>query len=1002
MLIRSIFILGLFCFSAVQAGPPQRRTLQFEYPPGYLEKLSPSQRNTAEYLKRRIQEELWLWSNFEIEVPRPVLADEAQVQMGGFFLVDAAEHVKRLAFDENGTRIYLNDQQLSELRHKAIFHVADPKNPGQYDVWKAKSRFIKGTDNITISLKDSLAKGMEHVVITFPQAMFGNDSKSIKMRVANMLYGIRNSISLLVGLPEMKRKFSAAEVEEILAEARAEKAGRAMASVHPGLSDPEIMKKALPIIQEIWKHVDTEWPALARTEQIRLQNGLQQGLSASEHAQWVSDQLQGSLQMLFFKKLKESDALNQLSPGLSEAVARQGLVLSFLEHGRFEIARAMRDRQNYWNGEIRADHPILGRIDKWREGHAKYYSDLEFVAIRNKILHQVADRLGKAGLKDEERAVRAIVPYITEDEPDARQTLESEQVAARKYEHKYLIWRQQNWIRTKVKNAQGEEEWVGTKWGALPDVYTSWYGWRLFNFAERWYTQMSYGLHWLVNTNLWNGPLGLRSLFGSEPFPVAFIVDPKTGKIIEDPSHTRMGTMTSRVQAVHQSVDEARARFEAAPDTGMISKAVVRPFHIFWHRFMRQLFQPPALIAGQVAGTVVNTAATGFALRYSPVLAAAGAAVPNAVNPLVHDYEAPREDGSAGSIATPKVTGTGFPLFQQLFRRVFAEAIPATLTSLKTALWDLTTVPAFHWTKGAGQFVAENARDLAVRNTLWALSWAGTNRVPARDPDFLASRIQGYGVAGKYIHRLDATTALAGLIDQMELEELQVYRDHVLDMLAMPEAAAREFFVPMAQLMSASGAVHFTDNSDVVGQMRKFYQEKARALDHAVAERQKKIEARLPKTTGAFRLSKEELDKAIIEGAAVMANYYDLRTFGEVTDARLAAYWKSQGLVEGDWVGLTRKLLAKEWGEGVLIPMEKTEASFIVDSQPAQAREMVASFIQGGNLFVEDHQRAIYDSKAVVNPKPSMPLINADHFCANMLSVYGRGVVTRDELPSLD
>ena len=78
----------------------------------------------------------------------------------------------------------------------------------------------------------------------------------------------------------------------------------------------------------------------------------------------------------------------------------------------------------------------------------------------------------------------------------------------------------------------------------------------------------------------WCSGLSLRALFYTEPFFPNYVLDKKTG-ILQKDRRSETWTVLSRIDSLWNHISQKRKDFESKPDTGLISKDVVRVVHKF-------------------------------------------------------------------------------------------------------------------------------------------------------------------------------------------------------------------------------------------------------------------------------------------------------------------------------------------------------------------------------------------------------------------------------------
>lgn len=987
--------------------------LVVELPPEVLAGMTSLQREQFEAEKARIAEVLFLWGNFQVELPRPVYQPGVQIiEIAPLTTVDAAGHVRRLALTGDGARKKLNPRQWAELRQDSIFSVEDPQNPGQFDVWKVTSGLVhKGTNEIRITLRKGLANALDHLMVGLPNALVGEDVLSVKKGIRNILFGLRNSLSLIVGLTENNPRYTPEQITALVQAERAKVAGGTHpnpAKNHPNadlLADEALLEKALPLIQSIQADADQKWMQQIQSFRFAIEQQLQaRGTSSEKSPQEFRDAYEFSRMNVFFQALLDNQALKDLNPRLAAALVQHGKVKALIEATEHEIHRRVQAHRQEREAYYKQKNPVLsqvkGMLEKWVEGDAKAF----YLSIRDTSYESLARTLAEQGYAADARALLANLDFISGDETtvwgrllgrlggeqaEMRRMLADEKVPAKKYEHPLRIWSAKNWILQQSEAADGTVTYSAQKYAALPDVYSNLWFWRLANAGLRTATAFKLGLYGLVYRNFIQGPLGIKSLALAEPFEFIYLVDPATGKVVADPTQ-KMGTLWSRALAGEEQIRKLLADFKASEDTGMISKRIYGPLYVFWHGFVRRIFQPLILGSLQVGATAANTVVTAAGILTSPVWAPMAAFSALGFEPTIFDFDAPRVGSENDPAPTAnRTTNRLFPLVSELLGRAAVPGVPSTLGGAsKALLWNpemAMGVSMASYTRS----LAARLRDWTTRGFLWLLG----ARIPAKDPTFLFHRTQGDGVTDGYFFQIDSESALAAILAKLEITELTEYEARMKALIALPEAKARELFEPLSLLITGFGRVGFTEGSPVYGPVYKAAEAQSAMLRAAVAEREAKLAALFPPTPAPLKMNQKDLEEVLSHGSAVVEIFFTSRVFSELSAEKVDEYWSKQGLTRHDWRGLTRRLLVDAYGEAILTPIEITARSFRRTLAPVGMSEMVNSVLTGNALPLEGRDTAEWNSERIAPmPDPRFKAPTAQQLCAASLADFGKGM----------
>lgn len=85
---------------------------------------------------------------------------------------------------------------------------------------------------------------------------------------------------------------------------------------------------------------------------------------------------------------------------------------------------------------------------------------------------------------------------------------------------------------------------------------------------------------------VWNGPTGLRCLYGKDEFDFEMEINYQTGEVYYQKRKTVIGTFLTVIEGIRKS----RANFEATPDLGLLGKNISRYFNYMECYLFRFLF----------------------------------------------------------------------------------------------------------------------------------------------------------------------------------------------------------------------------------------------------------------------------------------------------------------------------------------------------------------------------------------------------------------------------
>jgi hypothetical protein len=169
-----------------------------------------------------------------------------------------------------------------------------------------------------------------------------------------------------------------------------------------------------------------------------------------------------------------------------------------------------------------------------------------------------------------------VLTNYNKDAVDAEVLRGSRYVANRVFALDFRIWRCSRW---KITYNEDYNSYSVDKYRhfTLQSVAP---GWRIWLMFARMGMFLNNGTFFFIANCLF-GPFGLRSLFGLQDFQPDQTADADTGRLV--PTGPVFSTLFGRVAHLWSRIRASRASFEAAPDRGLLSKSVVRPFNLAWN-----------------------------------------------------------------------------------------------------------------------------------------------------------------------------------------------------------------------------------------------------------------------------------------------------------------------------------------------------------------------------------------------------------------------------------
>ncbi len=742
--------------------------------------------------------------------------------------------------------------------------------------------------------------------------------------------------------------------------------------------DEEKLQKAEPVVAAIYLKAATDWTTAQQAARLKVEKRLKDlGVTPEAYPQALADAMQAEWVEFAAGMIERSPELRAIDAQYPRLVANHQRAQYYIRYGEARFAADLEAYEKEASALILAEHPVRGRNETFLSARVTAAVRARYATERGLRLAAIARDLEDRGLKQEAFVYRATMEFEQAEGPALRAQLEAELTAARRFGGRRIkIWNPRNWIVTK-KTEGGRTRYVGDDYAPMPEVHTEQWFWRLRNWWQRTRQLFKGGVSFLVYDNWVNGPLGVRSLLKQEPFPRYYYVNAETGEVVG--STETWGTLRSRFWEGEASIRAARDAFEAKPDKGFLSKKFLRIFNVAWHSVIRRIFQPVLFQGGQIVGTVLNTCftvpATVFSWAWAPVLAA----VPPALTLTFYD-----PDGA-------KLTQSGvlryFPVVGEIAGRTGIFGVLNFGLSALRAFYEPGM--ALGHTIGAGA------------NWLWGsgVDWTtrqmfavGGARLPAVNPTFVLTLIKGPGVAETFFYELSRESALAAMMAQAEVMELDIVSEALVELAREPETTAARFLAPYAWLLgdrvSRAGAVMTPVMANVTPNLE--------AIKKAVDARKEHLKGLLTvvkHAEGRIKMRRETLETVVRQGAVLTEQFFNGRVLAEASAGVRAKFWADRR--EGDWVAVTRHVMTSAFGDEVMVPIEKTGETFRVKVDPPGVGELLTRVLSGAKLDLDGRPLPEWSAASgeVVDPTIA---VTQPYSCRNQVAGYRHGIHALD------
>ncbi|MBI2602343.1 MAG: hypothetical protein HYW48_04740 [Deltaproteobacteria bacterium] len=907
-----------------------------------LAKLSPESRALIEQALELIKKELTQWKSFDVRYPESKFAEGSRVvELSSLFRKPDDSELERLAVDENGKQLPLSDAQMTQLRKDGIFVVPSKKYPGQNHVWKLSLLLQKGDGPITVSYQEGQAWALGQFIISVPERFSADQPFSVGRGLNNIFYGFRGILSNLVGLVEERRKYNDYEIDNLVEEEKHKVIAAKLASferadgsnlpvVDARLYDEKLTKQLQPVVDRIRDEFTEHWLKESVFAKARLLSDLQEdgwkGVSLEEQVQLRLEEKKAAEYQRF---LTEDEELESLSPGYGKLLKNHDIAVRLAELIEAKLVTMIQMQEEVIRFGIKTKHPVRSKIPKWlaarvQEGSSKFYRE-----VRWDFLKLIPLYLEEWGLNQEAYIYWTILDFQQNVEADYRRVLADQRQPSRTFTFEERIWNSDHWGREEYKYEDEPVVYFPITHKAK-NVTTNVPFWRLQLIASETKAEFKNGLYRILVSNLYNGPVGLHSMFGKQPFYAENKMVPETGDIVPD-EHSLTGTFASRWEAIWKKVREGRETFEAEPDTGFLGKKYTRWLNTFWNYGVKGFGASSVLVIGQPVVTVLNLGVSVGLTAAAPVWAPMSSMFKAVLSTTIYDVNSPGE-------AHGHENHRWFPLMAHTVGDIGVAGLGQTVTA--------AGMGAIGHPLAGGVYAAYNSIATTLRkgwdHLLATQVILKNGRLPVTD-SWLAKRIAGPGISSNYFFQLRPEIALLALQAKLEAWELTHFGDATREAIEQPYTKYETFF---SNLLAGIASVDPGKNPTT------------KLLLDQQGARLKELEAQLAARHGALRkisqfpvdptlIRQSEEDQLVTLNASerLVAAFYRERIVPYLSETKVAQFWNARNLLPHDFPGLTKALYKETFSPDFLIPLEESDEYLVIEVKDEAARLVFAEVI---------------------------------------------------------
>jgi hypothetical protein len=594
------------------------------------------------------------------------------------------------------------------------------------------------------------------------------------------------------------------------------------------------------------------------------------------------------------------------------------------------------------------EHPILSTIPDWiddkvdkelkksNSDHDKWnsYREVAIIATSEECLGALAAVY-----------VEKILPFRMNEEPGLRQHLSSEVKPARTFEILRVIWQPKNWLKLERQGRFEAQKYI------VERVATDAWFWRISLILQQSRARFCNALFYLFRS-LWNGSLGLKSLFLRDPFLFRFTMDPWSGDIIPDTSH-RTHTLRSRLRAIRNHVRKLRDDFEAMPDTGFLGKSISRVLNVL-SAYLGVGIPGTILVGfGQPLLTLVYGIVTMSLVVTAPLWSPLSSLVERVFSMTIYDIHDPSGNSSS-------MTGCWFPFVGCVLEFLLSGVLRAFLA----ALGGIVAHPSLAVMRITWEVIRRQSRmgyDWVMRHLLLRLG-----RVPAQD-SFLAWRVAGPGITAKYCYQIRPEVAILVLEAILEEKELNLFEKSTSDKINEPLDKYRAFFKDFEVF-----GLEISGSHGCVSELKQVVEKQLKDLQTRLSQRRRIIRAltsfdlrghgpsrwvqRMPRgeadvrdvqpgeRLGWIKQNEQDLKWTSRLGEEVAASF--CQRLEATYPEHIVSLWCETGLLPGNYSGLARHLLAQTFGDGIWTPLQETDETIVIPVKPQTLEKLVRELMQ--------------------------------------------------------
>ena len=869
-------------------------------------------------------------SDYRVDIP------PSQIERGIYFAELFQKHVGSdepgsLNRDEHGNMLRLSTDQIESIQHEAVINVPSRSYPSRYHVWKLNSLLQTGSVNIKVAFQNIASSSLGHLIITIPANLVSNypDEWSVWHGMKSVLVGMWGILHGLVGLKVERICYGPTDISIMVENRKQETVARTLMANANHLNPRSFFddrlygKKPNKLLQSMITRIENdqnlEW-GLQRNA-LRAQFLKELGTAASQYTMKEKESILDTKM-----KAKELENLNSryLQDGeLSSAFPGYGSLLSnskTASHVTKEFEDSFQlmvaEKKQLIRDNLVMENPILSRINEWLESRVSIQSQENYEEFRLRHMELIATRLDEMGLYQEANIFRECLNFQRNEEQQYIDQLQKVTRPAMDFVFHIGIWNPKEWV---VKELLYDEEegihpysirgrFTVEKF-VTHNVTSDRFLWRLRLLMKRVETYFWNGLYFILYSNLWNGPHGLRAMnIFQSSFYYVNNFDSTSGEILLDLGTSR-STYAGNLQWIKRRYDTACSEFESVQDEGILGKDISRPFHRIYHGSVLML-ATIIVFVGQPLLTLC-TIIVSIGLVLTSFLWAASIGI------LVY------------------VLMTLHVVFLCLFSYILVGGVGQILFKIAQTIF--FEIPLF-LVKGIAANLYYGAA--TVYDALLLSILKNHMRVPGVD-SYWAKRIHGPGLASHHYYQIEPNIATFALKVHLELEEVSVIEEVDKTRIKKPLLDFNHFFTEVAKPLRIDPSSLPLSNSLILTEVLNL-----ESLNHHIRQRRILLREFTSHEVdkSSIRLSQDSLDHTLAVSRQIVATFYTEHLSHRMNVTMTTSFWISKNLSPEDFEGLTEYYYRHIFGDTFLEPLQITDNDFVYEVKQPKLRDIVENY----------------------------------------------------------